>query len=150
MEGTESGAESEKASVNGVEENDKKPAAKKRATKRKSYEHKSIEWPESSDTEAEYVSPRRSFKVAKTATRKPNGIAKGIAGRVRFTEDEVAAIREGIEIYGVGKWQLIINDCNGRLDGRSGVQVKDKFRTMLKSRQIKNPDWNREEKSQIE
>lgn len=134
----DNGAESNKASANGGEENDEKPAAKKRAAKRSSNEFKSIEWPDSEDSisEADYVSPRRSFKKAKT-TRKPSN---AYTERVRFTEDEVAALREGIDKFGVGKWQMIINDSNGRLSGRSGVQVKDKYRTMFKSGKIGNPE----------
>jgi hypothetical protein len=139
IEETDDEAESDKASANGGEENNEKPSAKKRSAKR-SNEFKSIEWPDSdsdSVSDGEYVSPRRSFKKAKTTrTRK----AYVYADRKMFTEDEVAALREGIEEHGVGKWQLIINGSKGRLDGRSGVQVKDKYRTMLRSGKIGNPE----------
>ena len=144
IEETDDEAEPDKAGANGGEENDVKPSAKKRAAKR-SNEFKSIEWPDSdSGSDADYVSPRRSFKKAKT-TRK----AYVYADRKMFTEDEVAALREGIDIHGVGKWQLIINDSDGRLDGRSGVQVKDKYRTMLKSGKIgKDPEPKLEEQAE--
>jgi hypothetical protein len=123
------------------EENDSKPAAKTRGAKR-GFELKHIKWPtDSSDSEAEYISPSRSFKRARAAA-KPNRAASpgGTITRVRFSEDEVAALREGIEKYGIGKWQKIIDNCNGRLESRSGVQVKDKYRNMIKSGQIERPE----------
>jgi hypothetical protein len=147
IEETDDEAEADKAGPNGGEENVEKPSAKKRAAKAKrKNEFKSIEWPDSdSASEADYVSPRRSFKRAKTTTRKPYVYAD----RKMFTEDEVAALREGIDKFGVGKWQLIINDSDGRLDGRSGVQVKDKYRTMFRSGKIgKDPEPKAEEQAE--
>jgi len=56
--------------------------------------------------------------------------------RKKFTQEEVQAIKEGVEKYGVGKWKAIKDNSGGRLDNRSTVQIKDKYRTLLRTNQI--------------
>lgn len=55
--------------------------------------------------------------------------------RNKFTHDEEEAIREGVKKFGVGNWKHIkANDR--RLNARTSVQIKDKYRTMLQKGEI--------------
>lgn len=49
--------------------------------------------------------------------------------RYAFTEEETAAIRDGVFRFGVGHWKTI-QENDARLRHRTNEQVKDKFRTM--------------------
>jgi hypothetical protein len=54
-----------------------------------------------------------------------------------FSKRETNAIVEGVQRFGVGNWSKIRdNDYEGRLDGRTGVQIKDKYQNMLNSGRI--------------
>jgi Myb-like DNA-binding domain len=61
-----------------------------------------------------------------------------VSGRTKnlFTDAEVQAIREGVARFGVGEWQKIKVHSNGRLLARSAVQIKDKYRNMVRTGQI--------------
>lgn len=55
--------------------------------------------------------------------------------RRKFSHEEEEAIREGVKKFGVGNWKHIkAND--ERLLGRTAVQIKDKYRTMLQHGEI--------------
>ena len=74
---------------------------------------------------AKYTSPPRAqplpvIRVSRPATRK----------RVRFTAEEDGAIREGIEKYGFGNWAEIKAHFCLQLSNRTGVQIKDRARTL--------------------
>jgi hypothetical protein len=56
---------------------------------------------------------------------------KTYQGRRRFTADESEAIKEGIAIYGKGKWVEIKELAGDRLLDRSTVQIKDRYRSMI-------------------
>jgi Myb-like DNA-binding domain len=66
-----------------------------------------------------------------------NGYSQ-VSGRTKnlFTDEEVQAIREGVARFGVGEWQKIKVNSNGRLLARSAVQIKDKYRNMVRTGQI--------------
>jgi hypothetical protein len=54
---------------------------------------------------------------------------------VPFSESEVDAIREGVARFGIGYWaEIKLSDP--RLAKRDTVQIKDKYRTMLKNNEI--------------
>lgn len=52
-----------------------------------------------------------------------------------WTEDETNAVREGYAKFGK-KWAMIKHNSQHRLIRRTNVQIKDKFRTMLKRGEI--------------
>ena len=51
--------------------------------------------------------------------------------RQPFTQDEVQAIVEGVRTHGAGQWATIKAMSQGRLDQRSTVQIKDKYRNLV-------------------
>merc|ERR1712157_162881 len=55
--------------------------------------------------------------------------------RTRFTEEEVEAIKLGIDTCGVGNWIEIKREYPV-LNGRTNVQIKDKYRNMKKNGEI--------------
>lgn len=52
--------------------------------------------------------------------------------RLKWTDEEKTAVREGVRKYGVGKWKEIKAEYNAILRNRNPVQIKDCFRTMTK------------------
>ena len=53
-----------------------------------------------------------------------------------WTAEEEDAVRAGVHRHGEGKWSLILKDygkVGGVLEGRSSVNVKDKWRNMNKN-----------------
>jgi hypothetical protein len=56
--------------------------------------------------------------------------------RIPFTDEEIQAIKDGVKRFGVGQWQKIKEHSGGRLNIRSGVQIKDKYRNMVRTNQI--------------
>ena len=50
--------------------------------------------------------------------------------RFRFTDSEDAALRSGIERFGVGRWADIKSYYHIDLANRSAVQIKDRWRTL--------------------
>lgn len=61
---------------------------------------------------------------------------KTYAGRRKFTDDESNAIKEGLSIYGRGKWAEIKRMAGSRLFDRSSVQIKDRYRSMVERGEI--------------
>lgn len=56
--------------------------------------------------------------------------------RLKWSEDEVQALRQGIEKYGAGKWQYILKDpvlFSSFHAQRTSVDLKDKWRVLSKS-----------------
>ncbi|GMH45269.1 hypothetical protein BSKO_13226 [Bryopsis sp. KO-2023] len=54
-----------------------------------------------------------------------------------WTEKEEQALRNGVKRYGVGAWEMIRQDKNfAMLKKRSGVQLKDKWRNLVKFRKL--------------
>jgi hypothetical protein len=47
----------------------------------------------------------------------------------RWTEDEVRVLKEGVRVFGRGKWQQIL-DWGMEFNNRSAVDLKDKWRTL--------------------
>lgn len=54
---------------------------------------------------------------------------KGVKARKRWTEEETKNLLLGVSKYGVGRWTDILEDQNFTFNGRSGVDLKDRFRT---------------------
>ena len=119
------------------EESAKKSSAKKEPPAKK--ELRRLHWSDSESEVEDFGGWGSAAKKAKIS-RKPNAVVRRHSMENRktgpFTDDEIAAIREGVATHGVGKWQHIIDNCDGRLQNRTGVQVKDKFRNMKRSGQI--------------
>jgi Myb-like DNA-binding domain len=62
--------------------------------------------------------------------KSPTSSVKKQQRRTFFTEVEVQALRDGIQKYGAGKWSVIQkNDV--RLQGRTPIQLKDKYRNIV-------------------
>jgi hypothetical protein len=53
-----------------------------------------------------------------------------------WTDAEVDAVRQGIARFGIGNWRKIRDNSDGRLDRRTGMQIKDKHRQMVRSGQL--------------
>jgi len=75
---------------------------------------------------AEKVSPRH--RQNPTAPHHPDGRRR----RVPWTDEEKAAIRQGVRTYRVGEWAKIKEKFKVELANRTAVQVKDQYRTMCK------------------
>lgn len=54
---------------------------------------------------------------------------KDVKTRRRWTEEETNNLLLGVSKYGVGRWTDILEDRNFTFNGRSGVDLKDRFRT---------------------
>lgn len=52
-----------------------------------------------------------------------------------WTRDETMAVKEGYEKFGK-RWAMIKHNCQHRLSRRTNVQIKDKFRAMVKAGEI--------------
>jgi hypothetical protein len=50
-----------------------------------------------------------------------------------WSEEEVEAFRKGVARFGIGKWLEIRDHSDGHLFGRTGVQIKDKYRQMTRA-----------------
>lgn len=89
---------------------------------------------EDSDTDNDEINAPISLSgLPSSITRK----RKVVHGRRRlFTDEEKQAIRDGINIYGVGKWADIKAHFAIVLRHRTSVQIKDCFRTMVKKGEI--------------
>ena len=65
-----------------------------------------------------------------TTGKSPTSSAKKQQRRTFFTNVEIQALIEGVDTHGVGKWSVIQkNDV--RLQGRTPVQLKDKYRHIV-------------------
>lgn len=59
-----------------------------------------------------------------------------------WSETEEQALREGVKRYGVGSWETIRQDKSFTvLRQRSGVQLKDKWRNMVKFRKLSGSEF---------
>ena len=57
-----------------------------------------------------------------------------------WTEDETEAVKEGYYAFGK-RWAMIKHNCKNRLSRRTNVQIKDKWRTLVKNGEIEErPD----------
>ena len=56
--------------------------------------------------------------------------------RKMWTEEEKEAVKKGVRFYGVGHWSQIKCMFPVELRSRTGTQIKDCFRTMLKHKEI--------------
>ena len=52
-----------------------------------------------------------------------------------WTVDETNAVKEGYSMFGK-KWAMIKHNCSNRLSRRTNVQIKDKWRTMVRAGEI--------------
>lgn len=95
----------------------------KRSLKKK--ETKQVVW--SSSDEDDYALVQKVEQPTKQ--KKPRKKA------VPFSRDEVAAIKEGLQLFGAGHWQEM-KDNDKRLKNRSNIQIKDKYRTMVDNNEI--------------
>jgi hypothetical protein len=71
--------------------------------------------------------------AAGKAPAKGKGTGAGVKKR-KWTEDELAAFKEALKVHGDGHWQKMKDDprFSDRLAGRTGVNLKDKWRNMEK------------------
>ena len=56
--------------------------------------------------------------------------------RLKWTDEEKACVKEGVKVYGVGKWVSIKTDYAEILRNRTPVQIKDCWRTMTKNQEV--------------
>jgi hypothetical protein len=59
--------------------------------------------------------------------------------KIKFTEEEDEALKEGIKLFGVGKWAKIKYKFPEVLRNRTSVMIKDRYRNLLKQGRI-DPD----------
>jgi hypothetical protein len=76
---------------------------------------------------------RDSLMDSSDEDERPKGPKK--QKRTKFTPDEEDAIREGVKRFGVGNWKYI-KENDSRLDARTTVQIKDKYRTLLQKGEV--------------
>ena len=76
------------------------------------------------NTKSEDPTSKRSGK--KSASNKNQ--KKEFKTRRRWTEEETNNLLLGVSKYGVGRWMEILEDRNFTFNGRSGVDLKDRFR----------------------
>ena len=98
------------------------------------------------DTEVDETSKSQSDDILETELNE-TPVKRGISNRNSkeynlkkyekkrkpFTSIEKAAIKRGIERFGVGKWSVIKNYYHNSLRDRSTIQIKDAFRTMKRN-----------------
>jgi hypothetical protein len=53
---------------------------------------------------------------------------------LRFTEEEERLLLEGVALYGIGNWKTILNKMEGFHPKRTPMNLKDKFRNILRAR----------------
>lgn len=87
---------------------------------------------ETPKTTARSVTEETETPAAETMqdTRKKNGRMTYI----RFTEDEERLLLEGVALYGIGNWKTILSRMHGFHPKRTPMNLKDKFRNMLRAR----------------
>ena len=85
-----------------------------------------------------WYSPKKSkyplYIIGSTSLTKKRG---------KWTEDEMSDFYDAVVSFGVGKWAEI-KDFLGT--SRTGVQLKDKYRNMLKSGDLANLEKRRKKK----
>lgn len=102
-----------------------------------------IEWSGSEDDDIPLPPPpppkRARYRGGSTSggrRRSSGGTRKKYPGRRFFTTEEKLAIKRGVERFGVGQWVTIRINSDGILMSRTGTQIKDCYRTMLKRGEI--------------
>lgn len=75
-----------------------------------------------SRVELQLPTPRRIFKMNKLKTRR--------IGR-RWSPLEENTLRAGVELYGKGNWKVILTADPDIFEGRSAVDLKDKWRNLI-------------------
>jgi hypothetical protein len=81
----------------------------------------------SSNTGKEDDNQKKRAKVAPIREE-----TKSRGKRVKFTDSEDAAIRNGVDRFGVGRWADIKSYYDTDLADRTSVQIKDRWRTLNK------------------
>jgi hypothetical protein len=86
-------------------------------------------------------------------TKRPRGPARIIPGepppdpgifddqgrvirRLRWTEEEKQCVKEGVKKFGIGRWSHMKKEYGEILRNRTGVQIKDAWRTMTKTGEV--------------
>ncbi len=118
--------------------------AKKKSRQQITFEDESEE-ADDDDAGVELSSVPKRMDAEKASKRKsppPREIiasptsAKGQKKRKRFTEIEDAAIKNGMKRFGDGKWAAIKAHYAVQLKDRTGVQIKDRVRTLRQQGEI--------------
>lgn len=93
------------------------------------------EWDDSIDESASGLSMMPSSNTRDMSLTKKNGVVRISRRRQkkRWTADEEAALRTGVEKFGVGNWKLIHTAYNSRFQDRTDGDLKDKWRNLMKS-----------------
>ena len=55
---------------------------------------------------------------------------EGISPRISWTDEEVEALREGVDKHGKGKWKEILVEKRHVFQERTTVDLKDKWRNL--------------------
>lgn len=108
---------------------------RKRIVETCEWEDESLE----SESDIEASPPKRphlpSPKIARVSPLKPvNFKYAGVARRRRmnWTTEQVDALLAGVSKHGAGNWKIILNDNPGAFEGRTEVDLKDKWRNLNK------------------
>lgn len=67
--------------------------------------------------------------LASKARLEPAKTSKEVRARKKWSEEETNHLLLGVAKHGVGKWTDIVDDPSFSFNGRSGVDLKDRFRT---------------------
>ena len=63
---------------------------------------------------------------------------RDVKARKKWTEDETKNLLLGVHKHGVGRWTDILEDSSFSFNGRSGVDLKDRFRTCCPDELLRN------------
>ncbi|KAJ8058517.1 hypothetical protein OCU04_012701 [Sclerotinia nivalis] len=88
--------------------------------------------PKATETKEDYkaddvVTPATEETLEQNVTTKKR--RKSVKARNKWSEDETNNLLLGVHKYGVGKWTEILEDPSFAFNNRSGVDLKDRFRT---------------------
>ena len=75
------------------------------------------------------ISPSTTEKSQKGKSPTKPGKKKDVKARKKWTEEETNHLLLGVHKHGVGKWTQILQDSAYSFNGRTGVDLKDRFRT---------------------
>ena len=71
---------------------------------------------------------------------KPSATTQKVRSYTPWDQAEEDALKRGVADHGLGAWQTILSDPRySVLEARSGIQLKDKWRNMIKMRHAVNP-----------
>lgn len=87
--------------------------------------------PHSGGTDNDDIHTNANIMNMMSTERYPTGPAVGSKRRSRlgWTEEETRNLMEGCRVHGVGNWKKILTDPQFRFNGRTAVDLKDRFRT---------------------